>query len=105
MTQLEKLKVLLPEAQSEDALLEVYLEMAKDIITEIRHSDVVEPEYLNLQLKMAVEFYSKRGAEGQTSHSENGIGRTYDKTDVSTGLLEQIRPYVRTPYSTRRTIV
>ncbi len=78
--------------------------MAGDVITELRNSDVVEPQYLNLQLKIAVELYSKQGAEGQLSHSENGIGRSYDKTDVSIGLLEQITPFVSTPFSTKRVI-
>ena len=105
MTQLEKLKILLNgEDPENDPILNLYLEFAKDIICDIRHSDKVEAEYLNLQLKVALELYSKRGAEGQTSHNENGIDRVYDKTDVSEGLLNQILPVIRTPYSKVREI-
>lgn len=103
MTQLQKLAILLKSPEEENSLLEMYLDFAKDIICEIRNSYVVEPEYLNTQVKIAAELYSKNGAEGQTSHGENGVSRTYGKSEVSAGLLEQITPYVKTPYSTRRT--
>ena len=37
----------------------------------------VPPRYERIQIQLAVELYSKRGAEGQTSHSENGISRSW----------------------------
>ena len=106
MSQLENLKLLIPEAPvAENALLELYLEMASDIICNLRNSDIVEVKYLTTQLKIAVEIYSKRGAEGQTSHSENGVNRTYEKADISASLLSQITPFVTTPFSMVRTII
>ena len=33
--------------------------------------------YDRLQIKLAVELYTQRGAEGQASHSENGVTRTW----------------------------
>ena len=33
--------------------------------------------YERLQIKLAVELYTQRGAEGQASHSENGVTRTW----------------------------
>lgn len=50
---------------------------------------VVPSRYERLQIKLAVELYSKRGAEGQVSMSENGISRTW--SEVS-GILKQILP-------------
>ena len=51
---------------------------------------VVPARYERLQIKLAIELYSKRGAEGQISHSENGISRSW--SEVS-GILKQIVPH------------
>lgn len=40
-------------------------------------SVIVPARYEMLQVQLAAELYTKRGAEGQTSHSENGISRTW----------------------------
>lgn len=42
-----------------------------------KEDTVIPPRYERLQVKLAVELYNMRGAEGQSSHSENGISRTY----------------------------
>ena len=40
--------------------------------------DTVMPSrYERLQIRLAVELYTQRGAEGQASHSENGVTRTW----------------------------
>ena len=52
---------------------------------------VVPARYERLQIQLAVELYSKRGAEGQTSHSENGISRTWYE---SSPLLNRVLPHV-----------
>lgn len=54
----------------------------------------VPTRYEALQVRIAVELYSKMGAEGQTSHSENGISRAWDSADVAQGLLNEITPHV-----------
>lgn len=33
--------------------------------------------YERLQIKLAIELYTQRGADGQASHTENGITRTW----------------------------
>lgn len=104
MSQLEKLKLLLGNPEESDAVLEFYLENAKDIICDIRFSVDVEPKYLTQQIKIAIELYNKRGAEGQASHGENGIMRTYEKADVSPSLLSQITPMAKTPFSKIRVV-
>ena len=38
---------------------------------------VVPSRYERLQIKLAVELYTQRGAEGQASHTENGATRTW----------------------------
>ena len=48
--------------------------------------------YEHIQMQIAVELFSKMGAEGQTSHNENGVNRTYEAADVSPSLLKRIVP-------------
>ena len=50
--------------------------------------------YEAVQIQIAVELFSKMGAEGQTAHNENGIGRTYEAADVSPSLLRRIVPVI-----------
>lgn len=40
------------------------------------------------------DVYAKAGAEGQLSHSENGIGRGYDSAWISPKLLSGLPNYV-----------
>lgn len=104
MSQLTILKNLLENPSESDDILQFYLDSAKDIICDLRNSNVVEDKYLTLQIKMAIDLFNKRGAEGQTSHSENGIGRTYESADVSPSLIKQITPVAKTPFSNERII-
>lgn len=48
---------------------------------------VIPQRYERLQIKLAVELYSQRGAEGQSSHSENGTSRTWPEVSR---ILKQI---------------
>lgn len=105
MNQLLMLKELLKNPPESDVVLQFYLDNASDIICDIRNTDAVEPKYLTTQIKIAIELYNKQGAEGQVSHSENGINRGYDGGDVSKTLISTITPFVKTPYSNTRVIV
>lgn len=49
-------------------------------------------QYAHIQVEIAVYLLNKRGAEGQTSHSENGISRSYEDGDVPPTLLREIVP-------------
>ena len=52
----------------------------------------VPAQYEHIQLQIALELFSKRGAEGQIEHTENGIGRKYESADISSTLLKRITP-------------
>lgn len=104
MAQLDTLKSLLDNPDVSDAVLEFYLSLASEVICDRRNSDIVEPQYLNVQVQMAIEMFSKRGAEGQLSHSENGIGRSYESADISPSLLAKVTPVAKTPFSIKRVI-
>ena len=53
----------------------------------------VPTKYEMLQCEIAIYLLNKRGAEGQTSHSENGISRGYESADVPESMLKEITPY------------
>jgi len=78
------------------------LDSAKDVICEIRYTDYVESNFERTQIKIAIELYNKRGAEGQTEHGENGIERKYENSGISKSLLNEITPFAKTPFSTVR---
>ena len=96
MTQLERLKIRITENIT-DAELEDILESAKAVILSRRFPftewpEEIEAKYKDLQIRIAVEMVAKRGAEGETAHSENGISRSYASASVSEDLLKEITP-------------
>lgn len=52
----------------------------------------VPEQYSLLQVEIAVYLLNKRGAEGQTGHTENGISRSYESGDVPESMLRQVVP-------------
>jgi hypothetical protein len=97
---IEKLKVLISPDTATDSLLLSLLELAEGIVLNRRYpfgapeGATVEQRFENVQLQIAVELFSKMGAEGQTAHKENGIERTYAAADVSPSLIRRITPVV-----------
>ena len=96
MTQLERLKIRITENVTDEELEDI-LESAKAVILSRRFPfcdwpEDVEPRYKDLQIRIAVEMFAKRGAEGETAHSENGISRSYASANVSEDLLKEITP-------------
>jgi hypothetical protein len=86
------------ENLSEEVLL-TYLNIAgQKIITRAYPYDdtveIVPKRYEVLQCEIAAYLINKRGAEGETSHSENGISRSYENADVPESMLNIIPPMV-----------
>lgn len=55
-----------------------------------------ETKYNGLIVRMALCAISKYGAEGQTSHSENGVSRSYDGgSTYPKSMLQEIVPLAR----------
>ena len=50
----------------------------------------VPTRYEEIQIQLAVELYTQRGAEGQTGHGENGISRSWPEKNR---LLSMIVPH------------
>lgn len=80
-----------------DEVLFVYLGIAaRKILARAYPFDptvkTVPPQYDALQCEIAAYLLNKRGAEGQTAHTENGITRSYENADVPTSMLRTIIP-------------
>ena len=58
-----------------------------------RTAYTVPNRYRNLQVKIAAYHLNKRGAEGELTHTENGITRMYESVDTPVSLLREITPY------------
>ena len=101
MTQEEKLqllKAMVGESDTEEVLL-AYLNIAGNKIINRAYpydSEVTEvpKRYAFLQCEIAAYLLNKRGAEGQTGHSENGISRSYESADVPESLIGAVTPCV-----------
>ena len=101
MTQAEKLtllKAMVGESDTEEVLL-AYLNIAgQKIINRAYPYDTevteVPKRYDFLHCEIAAYLLNKRGAEGQTGHSENGISRSYESADVPESLLGAVTPNV-----------
>ena len=105
MTEVEKLSMLRVmvgqpnEGEWVDDVLISYLAIAgrkilnraypyDDTVTEVPR------RYGYLQCDIAAYLLNKRGAEGQTAHSENGISRSYESADVPESMLSEVIPHV-----------
>ena len=105
MTEVEKLTLLRVmvgqpnEGDWSDDVLISYLKLAgqKIINRAYPYDDTVTEvprRYGVLQCEIATYLLNKRGAEGEVSHSENGIGRTYENADVPDSMLSEVIPRV-----------
>lgn len=98
---LQRLEGMLPEADVDDLL--TLMDISNAVVLNQRYpfgypdGTEVESRFDALQLQIAVEIYNRAGAEGELSHSENGISRSYENAYVSSSLLKRIVPYAGVP--------
>ena len=104
MTDAEKIDIVTtlvdhdPEATTE--VVRVYLlSAAQRILDRLypynreKYADGVPEEYGYLHCELAARLFLRRGGEGEKSHEENGINRTYDSVDDE-DILSRLTPYV-----------
>lgn len=97
---LAMLKVLLGITDStQDATLTVYLSLAASKVLRKAYpydgtKTEVPSQYADKQCEIAAYLFNKRGAEGETYHSENGINRSYENADVPESMLKSVVPFV-----------
>ena len=106
MTEVEKLsllRVMVGQPSTDenwtDNVLISYLKIAGDKIIKraYPYDDTVEEvprRYGVLQCEIALYLLNKRGAEGEVSHNENGVNRTYENADVPESLLREVITHV-----------
>lgn len=103
MTNLEKLAALIDVDTSdttEMTLLEIYLSFAESKVLNrlypfgFDEGTEIPPKYNHKVLEIAQYLYERRGSEGEISHSENGIARSYEDADVPSSMLFEITPMV-----------
>lgn len=104
MTDIEKLalcRVMVEQPATADGwsddVLNAYLTIAGKKIIERRYPyddtiTEVPNRYCVLQCEIATYLLNKRGADGEISHSENGISRTYENANVPESMLRDVIP-------------
>lgn len=99
---LEKIKRKLNRLDLEFSDEDIYdeIENAFEAINSRRHfnptsSILIEDKYKNLAYELCIASMGKEGAEGETSHSENGINRSYDSSSYPESILRRIVPLAK----------
>lgn len=83
-----------------DEVLKKYLRDAVAWVNDRRNytpaeEELCESRFLPAVVRLAVYSYAKRGAEGQTSHGENGISRVWGASSYPTDLQREVPMKVR----------
>lgn len=91
MTDAEKISMVESMTGETDAnTVSTYLFIAgQKILRLIDKDDTTEvpDKYAGLHVEAAVYLLNKRGGEGENAHSENGVSRTYESSDLPASLL------------------
>lgn len=83
--------------ETEASVLSTYLLLAKNVVIQKAFpfgngTEDVPEKYQTTQVEIAAYLLNKRGAEGEVSHNENGLTRTYENGDIPAALLQRITP-------------
>jgi hypothetical protein len=57
-----------------------------------KYEEGIPEQYDYLHCELAARLFLRRGGEGEKSHEENGINRTYDSVDDE-DILSRLTPY------------
>lgn len=99
MTDAEKISLVKNMSEeTDDAVISAFLALAGDAIYSVADpyatttkADILE-KYGYVQVRAAAYYLNKRGAEGETTHNENGVSRHYEHGDLPSSLLREITP-------------
>lgn len=89
------------DGDATDAIVAVYLQLALNKMLERLFpydstktvSDIPE-RYETIQCELAARLYLRRGGEGETSHEENGVNRTYGSVDDE-DIMSRLTPFAK----------
>ncbi len=102
MTRIDTLKALLGVSDEDTdsvKLLNIYLQTAERKVLNRLYpfgsdNEIVPKKYEHKVLEIAQYLFLRRGSEGETSHSENGVSRSYEDSDIPKSMLAEITPMV-----------
>ena len=99
MTDADKLAILRsmldPGDTTSDAIANTYLLAAEKAVINIAYpfgdgTETMPEKYDYEQIEIAVYMLNKRGAEGETDHTDGGNYRTFENGDIPTSLRSRI---------------
>lgn len=87
---------------TQDNLLQLFLNQAEKKVLKARYpygaTDSQKAkaltDYSDNVESIFVYLYNKQGVEGQTSHNENGINRSYESAGIPSSFVDDIVPFV-----------
>lgn len=87
----------LTDVSPEDPAVGVYLNLAGEAVLQKafpyrEDKREVPGRYHMLQCEIAAYLLNRRGAEGETAHSENGTSRQYESAGIPDSLMNRITP-------------
>ena len=98
MTDAEKQDMLTTmTGEASTIVLTTYLALAESVVIQRAYpfgdgTEEMPAKYDHTQVEIAAYMIQKRGAEGETAHSENGVVRQYSNADIPQALLRRIVP-------------
>lgn len=93
---IEELSMLVPSPLLIDFVIEKYKQhrnFPSSFNDEKIEQDMME--HLSTMAMAAVDLQMKVGAEGEISHSDSGVSRTYENAYISSSVFKDVLPYVK----------
>ena len=89
------------DAEATTEVVTVYLTLACNVMLERLYpyddsktaTDVPE-RYDTIQCELAARYFLRRGGQGEISHEENGVNRTYGSVDDE-DILKRLTPFAK----------
>ena len=89
------------DAEATDTVVSVYLNLACSAMVERlfpydsnKSADDIPERYEMTQCELAARYFLRRGGQGEISHEENGINRSYASVDDE-DILKRLTPFAK----------
>lgn len=84
-----------PAAVGQDDLIELLIKQAKSFLIMYCNLDEYDKKFDSIVIKMVIEDWNKRGSEGITSKSFNGISESYSEEPYSSIIMTALKKMKR----------